>query len=236
MTEQKNVYETRIRFKFCKKDEFKYLSHLDISRIMIRALRRAELEIKYSQGYNPKPKIGFSPPTPLGVESMAEYADVLLDGDIDASELKKKLNLELKPQMLISETKTITEKTENLMNAAAIVQYGFELYMSSSGNKDMLKRFYTGLKEDLTAESNFSRSIFDLKITPLKGTLDIILLKLLGYAKIFKEENNEIFKFNSFYEFFGNWLNQYCLNIKDVKKEELFVMSGSVLKTPMEMV
>src|SRR4030066_366198 len=75
MTEQKNVYETRIRFKFYKKDEFKYLSHLDISRIMIRAIRRAELEIKYSQGYNPKPKIGFSPPTPLGVESMAADAD-----------------------------------------------------------------------------------------------------------------------------------------------------------------
>ena len=236
MTEQKNVYETRIRFKFCKKDEFKYLSHLDISRIMSRALRRAELEIKYSQGYNPKPKIGFSPPTPLGVESMAEYADVLLDGDIDASELKKKLNLELKPQMLISETKTITEKTENLMNATAIVQYGFELYMHSSGNKDMFKKFYAGLKEDLITNSDFSRSIFDLKITPIKGTSDIILLKLLGYAKIFKEENNEIFKFNSFREFFENWLNQYCLNIKDVKKEEIFIMSGGVLKTPMEII
>jgi len=236
MTEQKNVYETRIRFKFCKKDEFKYLSHLDISRIMIRALRRAKLEIKYSQGYNPKPKIGFSPPTPLGVESMAEYADVLLDGDIDASELKKNLNLELKPQMLISETKTITEKTENLMNATAIVQYGFELYMYSSGNKDIFKRFYAGLKEDLITNSDFSRSIFDLKIIPLKGTSDIILLKLLGYAKIFKEENNEIFKFNSFHEFFENWLNQYCLNIKDVKKEEIFIMSGGVLKTPMEII
>jgi len=236
MTEQKNVYETRIRFKFCKKDEFKYLSHLDISRIMIRALRRAEMEIKYSQGYNPKPKIGFSPPTPLGVESMAEYADVLLDGDIDAGEFKKKLNLELKPQMLISEAKTIMEKTDNLMNAAAIVLYGFELYMRSSGNKDILERFYEGLKEDLITNSDFSRSIFDLKITPQKGTSDIILLKLLGYAKIFKEENNEIFKFNSFYEFFENWLNQYCLNIKDVRKEEIFIMSGGVLKTPMEIV
>jgi hypothetical protein len=236
MIEQKNIYETRIRFKFYKKDEFKYLSHLDISRIMIRALRRAELEIKYSQGYNPKPKIGFSPPTPLGVESIAEYADVLLDCDISASTFKKRLNLELKPQMQISEAKTITEKTDNLMNTVAIVLYGFELYMCASGNKDPLKRFYTGLKEDLTARSDFSRSIFDLKIIPLKGTSDIILLKLLGYAKIFKEENNEIFKFNNFYEYFENWLKKYCLNIKDVKKEELFVMSGSVLKTPMEIV
>ena len=75
-----------------------------------------------------------------------------------------------------------------------------------------------------------------MKITPIKGTSDIILLKLLGYAKIFKEEKNEIFKFNSFREFFENWLNQYCLNIKDVKKEEIFIMSGGVLKTPMEII
>jgi len=203
---------------------------------MIRAFRRTELEIKYSQGYNPKPKIGFSPPTPLGVESMAEYADVLLDGAIDASVLKKNLNLELKPQMLILETKTITEKTENLMNATAIVQYGFELYMKSSGNKDILERFYKGLKEDLIVNSNFSRSIFDLKIAPIKETSDIILLKLLGYAKIFKEENNEIFKFNSFREFFENWLNKYNVNIKDIKKEEIFILSGGVLKTPMEII
>src|SRR3989304_7911552 len=236
MTEQKNVYETRIRFKFYKKDEFKYLSHLDISRIMIRAIRRAGLEIKYSQGYNPKPKIGFSPPTPLGVESMAEYADVLLDGDIDDGAFKKKLNLELKPQMQISEVKKITEKTGNLMNTVSLVLYGFELYMCSSDNEDLLKRFHTGLKEDLITRSDFSHSIFDLNIIPLKGISDIILLKLLGYAKIFKEENNEIFKFINFYEYFEHWLKQYCLNIKDVKKEELFVMSGSVLKTPMEIV
>src|SRR4030066_2541594 len=138
--------------------------------------------------------------------------------------------------MQISEVKKITEKTGNLMNTVSLVLYGFELYMCSSDNEDLLKRFHTGLKEDLITKSDFSHSIFDLKITPLKETSDIILLKLLGYAKIFKEESNEIFKFNSFHEFFGNWLNQYCLNIKDVKKEEIFIMSGGVLKTPMEIV
>jgi len=236
MTELKNVCETRIRFKFYKKDEFKYLSHLDISRIMTRAIRRAELEIKYSLGYNPKPKIGFSPPTPLGVESMAEYADVLLEGNIDESAFKKKLNLELKPQMQISEAREISGKIDNLMNAAAVVLYGFELNICSSDNMDLLKRFYAGLKEDLTTGSDFCHSIFDLKIMPVEGSSDILLLKLFGYAKIFKEENNEIFKFNNFYGFFKNWLKEYCVNIKDVKKEELFVLSGGILKTPMEIV
>lgn len=236
MTEQKNICETRIRFRFCKKNEFKYLSHLDISRIMIRAIRRAELEIKYSQGYNPKPKIGFSPPTPLGVESMAEYADVILEGNIDEGTFKEKINLELKPQMLVSEAKKVMEKIDNLMNAAAVVLYGFELHICSSDDKSLLKRFYAGLEEDLTTCSDFCHSIFDLKTIPAEGSSDIILLKLFGYAKIFKEENNEIFKFNNFYIFFENWLKDYHVDIKDVKKEELFVLSGGILKTPMEIV
>src|SRR3989304_6782736 len=232
MTDQKNAYETRIRFKFYKKDEYKYLSHLDISRIMIRALSRAELEIRYNQGYNPKPKINFSPPTPLGVESMAEYADVLLDGDINENEFKTKVNLELKPQIQISEAKKITTKTDNLMNEVAIILYSFKLYACSSNNESLLKEFYAEVEENLTTKSDFSSSIFDLQITPGKKTSDIILLKLFGYAKIFKEENNEIFKFNNFCKFFENWLKEYGIDIKDVKKEELFVMRGSALKTP----
>lgn len=235
MIDQKDTCETRIRFKFYKKDEFKYLSHLDIIRIIVRALSRAELEIKYSQGYNPKPKINFSPPTPLGIVSLAEYADALLDGGIEENEFKKKVNLKLKPQIQITEAKKIMIKADSLMNDIAISLYGFKLYTPSSG-KNLLEEFYVDIEGDLRAKSDFSRSIFDLKIISDKENLDIILLKLYGYAKIFKEENNEFFKFNNFYSFFGNWLKKYRITIKGVEKEELFVVRGNALKTPMEVI
>jgi len=235
MINQKDTFETRIRFKFYKKDEFKYLSHLDISRIIVRALSRAELEIKYSQGYNPRPKINFSLPTPLGIVSLAEYADVLLDGGIEENEFKKKVNLKLKPQMQITEAKKIMIKADNLMNDIAISLYGFKLCTPSSG-KNLLEEFYADIEGDLRAKSDFSRSIFDLKIIPDKENSDIILLKLSGYAKIFKEENNEFFKFNNFYSFFGNWLKKYRINIESVEKEELFVVRKNALKTPMEVI
>ncbi len=235
MINQKDTFGTRVRFKFCKKDEFKYLSHLDITRIIVRALSRAELEIKYSQGYNPKPKINFSPPTPLGVVSLAEYADVLLDGGIEEHEFKKRVNLKLKPQMQITEAKKITIKADSLMNDIAISLYGFKLCTPSSGD-NLLKEFYADIEEELRVKSDFSRSIFDLKIKPDKEISDIVLLKLFGYAKIFKEENNEFFKFNNFYSFFGDWLRKYRINIKGVEKEELFVVRGNALKTPMEVI
>lgn len=235
MINQKDTFETRIRFKFYKKDEFKYLSHLDITRIIVRALSRAEMEIKYSQGYNPKPKINFSPPTPLGVVSLAEYADVLLDGGIEENEFKKRVNLKLIPQMQITEAKKVTIKADNLMNDIAISLYGFKLYAPSSC-ENLLKEFYADIEGELRVKSDFSRSIFNLKIKPDKEISDIILLKLFGYAKIFKEENNEFFKFNNFYSFFGNWLKKYRINIKGVEKEELFTVRGNALKTPMDVI
>lgn len=201
----------------------------------MRALRRAEFKVEYSLGYNPKPKIIFSLPTPLGVESMAEYSDVLLDQRIGGQEFKKRVNLRLKPQIQVIKAKKIAAETVNLMNDIAVSLYSFRLE-SRSADKRLLERFYTDIKGDLKTESDFSRSIFDLEITQDKAGFHIFFLKLFGYAKIFIKENNEFFKFNNFYKYFMDWLKDYKIDVKGVKKEELFVLRKNILKTPMEVV
>ena len=85
------IQQTTIRFKFYKKEEFKYLSHLDIIRILCRALNRAGFNVAYSSGYNPKPKIKFSAPTPLGIESFAEYGEVTVNDNINGNEFKERM-------------------------------------------------------------------------------------------------------------------------------------------------
>jgi radical SAM family uncharacterized protein/radical SAM-linked protein len=50
-----------------------YLGHLEILQLIFRALRRARIETNFSQGFNPSPKISFSPALPVGMESLAEY-------------------------------------------------------------------------------------------------------------------------------------------------------------------
>ncbi len=235
MTSQKDAPSNKIRFKFYKKDEYKYLSHLDITRMIVRALKRAGLEVKYSLGYNPKPKINFSPPTPLGVESLAEYSDVLLDEVIDSGRFKKRINLELKPQMQVTKAKKAAIETANLMNDIAISLYSFEL-KSYSSNKRLVERSCREVKENLKAASDFSSSIFDLKIIRDEEIAHIFFLKLFGYAKIFKQGSNEFFKLNDFNRFFKSWLKDYNIGIGNVKKEELFVIRENMLKTPMEVI
>jgi radical SAM-linked protein len=68
----------RLRITFSRGDEVKYLSHLDLMRLWERALRRADVPLAYSQGFNPHPRISIAAPLPIGVTSDGELMDILL--------------------------------------------------------------------------------------------------------------------------------------------------------------
>jgi len=235
MKNQRNLSNNGIRFKFYKKGEFRYLSHLDISRFIIRALNRANFEVVYSQGYNQRPKLSFSQPTPLGIESMAEYADVVLYDDVKEDEFKTRINRELKQQVQVTEVRRIIEKTDKLMNDIGLSLYIFTLDPGCS-NKSLLDRFYKEIDKGLIKGSFFYNSIFDYEVVSKREENNIILLKIFGYAKIFKEKNNQFFKFNDFYIFLKDWLKEYKIKVKRTRKEELFILQGGDLKTPMEVI
>jgi len=65
----------RYRARFTKSGSLRFIGHLDLTRLILRGLRRAGLELVYSRGFNPKPKVGFGPALALGIASEAEYVD-----------------------------------------------------------------------------------------------------------------------------------------------------------------
>ena len=67
----------RLRIRFCRGQEVKFISHLDILRLWQRALHRAEIPVAYSEGFNPHPRISLAAPLPIGVTSQAELMDIL---------------------------------------------------------------------------------------------------------------------------------------------------------------
>jgi radical SAM-linked protein len=62
---------------------------------LLRTFRRAGLQIPHTQGFHPKPKVGFGPSCPVGVESRAEYLDVELHGAPDPREVAERVRREL---------------------------------------------------------------------------------------------------------------------------------------------
>ena len=85
----------KTRLKFYKIGKLKFISHLDLQRTMKGALGRANVPLKYSEGFNPHPKMVFSLPLPVGAESRCEYLDIILNEPCDERELQERINTQL---------------------------------------------------------------------------------------------------------------------------------------------
>lgn len=68
----------RIRVVFAKTEVMRFTSHLDLYRAWERLLRRAGVELVFSQGFNPRPKLQLAAPLPLGITSQCEIIDFWL--------------------------------------------------------------------------------------------------------------------------------------------------------------
>jgi radical SAM-linked protein len=71
--------QQRLRITFGKIGSQKYVGHLDLAKTWERILRRADLGLSYSQGYNARPKMQLAAALPLGVTSECELLDIWLD-------------------------------------------------------------------------------------------------------------------------------------------------------------
>jgi radical SAM-linked protein len=85
----------KIRVKYRKGEEVKFISHRDLMRAFQRALRRTGLPVAYSQGFNPHMKISWGNALKVGAVSDGEAAEVQFEGWIKPNELKELLNRQL---------------------------------------------------------------------------------------------------------------------------------------------
>ena len=63
----------KLNVYYAKLERAKYFGHLELVNIFLRAIKRAKIPVKYSQGFHPKPKISFDDPLPIGIESHREH-------------------------------------------------------------------------------------------------------------------------------------------------------------------
>ncbi|MCY4464231.1 MAG: TIGR03936 family radical SAM-associated protein [Chloroflexi bacterium] len=68
----------RLRITFGKAGTLTYTSNLDMAKIWERVLRRAELPLLYTRGFNTRPRISLAMPLPLGISSDCEILDISL--------------------------------------------------------------------------------------------------------------------------------------------------------------
>ncbi|HEY8345641.1 MAG TPA: TIGR03936 family radical SAM-associated protein [Bacillota bacterium] len=133
----------------------RFISHLDLIRTLGRALRRAGLPIAYSQGFHPLPRLSLGPPLPLGVESTAEYADLVFTETYPGEEIKSRLNTALPLGLKVTEVKAVKEKASSLTSAINQLDYEYLIKIpvntGSAGDEESLTKCLQKLwvREDL---------------------------------------------------------------------------------------
>ena len=73
----------------------KYTSHLDLLRIFKRAFKKTRLGLKYSQGFNPHPKMGFAQPLSLGYSGKCELIEFELNAPMDEKLILQRMQSEM---------------------------------------------------------------------------------------------------------------------------------------------
>ena len=117
-----------VRIWFSKQGRIKYVSHLDIMRCMTRAVRRADIPLWYTEGFNPHPYLNFLQPMPLGVEGLNEPLDIRIEGEISDKEIMDNLN-DVLPVGI-----KVTRVTEPYMKSNDLAFAEYEIYFEKEEN------------------------------------------------------------------------------------------------------
>lgn len=108
--------ECKIRARFRKEGDVRFISHLDLMRLFERATKRASLPLVFSQGFNPRPGIAFASALALGTTSEAEWVDLSLAETMKPSEMLERLNAQLPSGVELLEAGEVPLNAPSLMS------------------------------------------------------------------------------------------------------------------------
>jgi len=117
----------RLRLKFSRGEELKFLSHLDLMRLWERALRRAGLPLAYSEGFTPHPQIALAAPLSVGITSQAELIDVVLSRWLPPQTFMAQTKEQLPHGIELLEVWPVGSKTSSLQSQVRFVEYRVEV-------------------------------------------------------------------------------------------------------------
>jgi radical SAM-linked protein len=117
----------RIRVKFSRGSQVKFLSHLDLMRLWERAFRRAGFPLVYSEGFTPHPRLSLAVPLQVGVTSDAELMDVFLSSWLSPSDFIAGIKKQLPEGIGLEGTKLVPEESPSLQSQALFAEYLVEV-------------------------------------------------------------------------------------------------------------
>lgn len=160
----------KIRIKFRKFGVMKFIGHLDIMRYFQKAMRRADIDICYSEGFSPHQIMSFAAPLGVGITSDGEYLDIEVHSTRSTEESIKALNDTMVEGVEITGYVQLPDQAKTAMSVVAAADY--ELYFKEGYEPPVtVAEFQKGLEEHfikpdevlITKQTKKSEKVMDLK-------------------------------------------------------------------------
>jgi len=116
----------RIRVRFSRGEELKFISHLDIMRLWQRALHRAGIPLAYTEGFSPHPRISLAAPLAVGVTSQSELMDVFCSKWVSPHSFTAAVSQQLPPGIEISQVHMVAPTLPSLQSQVSHAEYEAE--------------------------------------------------------------------------------------------------------------
>ena len=168
-----------IRVKYKKEDEMIFISHLDLQRLLQRAFRRAKINLSYSEGFNPHPKMSYGNALALGVESQGEYVEIEIEDDIEVDEFLERINNQLPEGIKFIKGQEIDPKTPSLSSVIVYGEYIFNIDLDTPLSKEFVKSRvlnFVKSEEIIVTKTNKKGRKVEVDIRPLIKNFDLVSL------------------------------------------------------------
>lgn len=221
----------KIRIKFAKRDNMKFIGHLDVMRYFQKVMRRAEVDIAYSEGFSPHQIMSFAAPLGVGLTSEGEYLDIEVHSTDSSYEMIEKMNSTMVEGMQVLSYVVLDDNAKNAMSLVAgadyIVKYrdGYrpDVFKDDEALKEAFDKFINQNEIKVIKATKKSEKEVDIKGMIYETAINdgAIFMKLAtGSAKNLKPE----LVMNAFHQANGLELGTFDI---EVCRLELY---GSLLK------
>lgn len=181
-----------IRVFYHKLSRAKYISHLDITRCMQRALTRAALPVWYTEGFNPHIYLTFALPLSLGYESLSESMDLRLIEEVDFDEVKTRLNAVLPDDIRVIKVALQKNKPDVIKTALYDITLKSHVH-SSKLLADCFNNMVSEEKIEVVKRTKKGNKLIDIKpdinVISCEIEDDVVKLSLMTSAGIEKNIN-----------------------------------------------
>jgi radical SAM-linked protein len=168
----------KIRVKFSKQGMLRFVGHLDLMRYFQKAILRAGIPIRFSEGFSPHQIMTFAAPLGMGITGLGEYMDIetvdALQETLPSALCIEKLNREMAEGVHIERYLRIPDETENAMATVASADYRVQFTPAFAPAETELLKSRTAAflhRESIPAQRTGKNGTKEIDIRPMIGSL-----------------------------------------------------------------